>query len=272
MELNEFLNRIHMVQPAVELLKQLAASESMKENQYLQNKMLYKTNRQEFYEKVKLHKDYRLQFLYYFCRMGAEAYEDYKEREIGDEIFNDTFYDLTLWCENCFQEYGEYGINEYDWFFRHFDLQIFRLGRLEFEKTGSPWEIHGVDWKIKKDDPIICVHIPQGEKLILKAVEHSLKKGKNFWGEDLPYLCHSWLLYPKLKEVLSEKSNILQFQKYFQIVDVDFEEKEAEWRIFGRLEKNPKKYPESTTLQKNAKSYLQSGKKLGNGLGVPQEL
>ena len=43
MELNEFLNRIHMVQPAVELLKQLAASESMKENQYLQNKMLYKT-------------------------------------------------------------------------------------------------------------------------------------------------------------------------------------------------------------------------------------
>ena len=88
----------------------------------------------------------------------------------------------------------------------------------------------------------------------------------------MPYLCHSWLLYPKLKEVLSEKSNILQFQKYFQIVDVDFEEKEAEWRIFGRLEKNPKKYPESTTLQKNAKSYLQSGKKLGNGLGVLQEL
>ena len=171
-----------------------------------------------------------------------------------------------MWCENCFQEYGEYGINEYDWFFRHFDLQIFRLGRLEFEKTGSPWEIHGVDWKIKKDDPIICVHIPQGEKLILKAVEHSLKKGKNFWGEDLPYLCHSWLLYPKLKEVLSEKSNILQFQKYFQIVDVDFEEKEAEWRIFGRLEKNPKKYPESTTLQKCKKLSSVREKNL-NGAG-----
>ena len=52
----------------------------------------------------------------------------------------------------------------------------------------------------------------------------------------------------------------------------DFEEKEAEWRIFGRLEENPKKYPESTSLQKNAKRYLQSGKKLGNGLGLLKEL
>ena len=42
MELNEFLNRIHMVQPAVELLKQLAASESMKEINICRIKMLYK--------------------------------------------------------------------------------------------------------------------------------------------------------------------------------------------------------------------------------------
>ena len=54
MELIEFLNRIHMVQPeAVELLKQLAASKRIKEEQYLQDKMLYKRNRQQFYEKVK---------------------------------------------------------------------------------------------------------------------------------------------------------------------------------------------------------------------------
>ena len=105
-----------MVQPAVEMLKQLAASKRIKEEQYLQDKMLYKRNRQQFYEKVKQHKDYRLRFLYDFCRMGVEAYEDYQSQGIGDEIFDATFYDLTLWCENCFREYGEYGINEYDWF------------------------------------------------------------------------------------------------------------------------------------------------------------
>ena len=48
MELIEFLNRIHMVQPAVEMLKQLAASKRIKEEQYLQDKMLYKRNRQQF--------------------------------------------------------------------------------------------------------------------------------------------------------------------------------------------------------------------------------
>ena len=78
MELIEFLNRIHMVQPAVEMLKQLAASKRIKEEQYLQDKMLYRRNRQQFYEKVKQHKDYRLRFLYDFCRMGVEAYEDYQ--------------------------------------------------------------------------------------------------------------------------------------------------------------------------------------------------
>lgn len=117
MELNEFLNRIHMVQPAVELLKQLAASESMKENQYLQNKMLYKTNRQEFYEKVKLHKDYRLQFLYYFCRMGAEAYEDYKEREIGDEIFTIPFMTLPCGAKIVFRNMENTGLMNMTGFF-----------------------------------------------------------------------------------------------------------------------------------------------------------
>ena len=101
---------------------------------------------------------------------------------------------------------------------------------------------------------------------------YSLEKGKSFWGDELPYLCHSWLLYPGLKEVLSQTSNILQFQNYFQIVDIDFADQEAEWRIFGKVEENPEKYPENTTLQKRAKQYLLSGKKLGNGLGVLQEL
>ena len=41
-------------------------------------------------------------FLYYLCRMGAETYDAYEKRGISREIFRDTFYDLTFWCENCF--------------------------------------------------------------------------------------------------------------------------------------------------------------------------
>ena len=152
------------------------------------------------------------------------------------------------------------------------DFSIYDALQAGFEKMESQWEIHATGWEIRKGHPVISVHIPQGEKLTPQAAAHSLEKGKSFWGDELPYLCHSWLLYPGLKEVLSQTSNILQFQNYFQIVDIDFAEKEAEWRIFGKVEENPEKYPENTTLQKRAKQYLLSGKKLGNGLGVLQEL
>ena len=115
---------------------------------------------------------------------------------------------------------------------------------------------------------MISIHIPQGEKLTPESVSNSLKQGRKLWGENLTYVCHSWLLYPGLEEILPQSSNIFQFQKNFLLWETDFEEREAEWRIFGKVEENPKNYPEKTSLQRNARNYLLSGKKLGNGLGM----
>ena len=41
-------------------------------------------------------------FCNYLCRMGAETYDAYEKRGISREIFRDTFYDLTFWCEKLF--------------------------------------------------------------------------------------------------------------------------------------------------------------------------
>ena len=139
MELTEFLRKIDMLPEAARKVCELAASGRITEKEYTENKWLFQENREMFYTHILENKDFRLLFLYYFCRMGAEKYEEYNQMGLGDEVFRDTFYDLTLWCENCFREYGEYGLNEYGWFFRHLDLTIFRLGRLEFEKLPSPW-------------------------------------------------------------------------------------------------------------------------------------
>ena len=87
---------------------------------------------------------------------------------------------------------------------------------------------------VKKGDPIISIHIPQGEKLTLESVRESIIQGMAFWGKEMPYLCHSWLLYPGLKDILPEKSNIIMFQNQFQIVETDWDEREAEWRIWGK--------------------------------------
>ena len=121
MKINEFLAEINMLPEAVHLLNELQESGRIGEEEYQENKLLYEKDRALFYEKILLEKDYRLVFLYYLCRMGAETYDAYEKRGISREIFRDTFYDLTFWCENCFLEYGEYGIDEYDWFFRQYE-------------------------------------------------------------------------------------------------------------------------------------------------------
>lgn len=81
-------------------------------------------------------------------------------------------------------------------------------------------------------------------------------------------MCCSWLLCPDLKNVLDENSNILKFQSLFSIVETNYESREGEKRIFGNINDNACEYPENTSLQRNAKSYLISGVKFGDSLGI----
>ncbi|MBR2045049.1 MAG: hypothetical protein IJ958_02810, partial [Agathobacter sp.] len=118
---------------------------------------------------------------------------------------------------------------------------------------------------IPEGTSVINIHIPQGEPLIWSECEKSIQQAQRIWGDEIPYVCHSWLLYPDLKEILSEKSNIREFSKHFHVLQIDFKEREAEWRIFGKVLKNISEYPEKTNLQKSAKEYLLRGKCLGNG-------
>ena len=95
MKLNEFLNEIQMQPEAAEKIRLLVSSERVAQKEYQENRLLYYRDRALFYKKILLEKDYRLLFLYYFCRMGAETYEAYEKRGLGRDVFRDTFEDLT---------------------------------------------------------------------------------------------------------------------------------------------------------------------------------
>ncbi len=266
MELEEFYKGIELSAEAVKAVKSLCIPEA----DYQEKKELFRLDRNAFYKAVLREGDFRMRFLYYFSRMACETYKSYQEKEIGDKVYWDTFYDLTLWCEDCFSKYGEYGIDQYDWFFRHIEGRIFRLGRLEFEKTELEWDIKTEDIRIKKGVCVISVHVPQGGKLEPELVKESYGHALGFWGREYPYICHSWLLYPRLSEVLDGGSNIIKFQKPYLIVATSDREREAEERIFGSIRKDPMEYQEETRLQKMAKRYLLSGKTLGSGIGILQ--
>ena len=54
----------------------------------------------------------------------------------------------------------------------------------------------------------------------------------------------------------------------FDIVYSSQDDRQAIERIFGKRRIIKSSYPENTTLQRNAKKYILSGKKLGIGIGV----
>lgn len=237
---------------------------------------IYKIEHNDFFQEVLKKEEYRLWFLWLYSNMACKVYERYMEEGISEQIFWDTFQDIRFWCENTEREFGIMGLAVYEWFYRHIDMILFRFGRLQFEKMEMEYTIteKGNDatkknvLSIKKGEQIINIHIAQGEPLTWEACEKSIEMAKEFWGADKPYVCHSWLLYPGLDEVLSETSNIREFREHFKVLQVDYKEREAEWRVFGKVLKSVVEYPEDTSLQRRMKEYLLSGKCLGNGWGV----
>lgn len=270
MEILELCKRIGMPEPAVEQIMRLDIPEEV----YLYMNRLRRTDYDGFCREVRNSKDFRVRFLYYFCRFACETYEDYINEQISESIFFDTFRDLKHWCENCRQEFGEYGIDEAEWFWRLFDRTLFKLGRLQFETMNVKRDIGCNAFAIKKGEPVINVHIPQGEPLDWAACEASFAAAYEWFGREIPYICHSWLLFPGLKEILPEESNIIQFQNHFRLLEMDYLQTEALWRIFSKVREDMSQYPEQTSLQRGAKAYLYNGKRLGRGLGryLPDDL
>lgn len=55
------------------------------------------------------------------------------QRGVSREITLDTLTDLEIWIRNHHRKTGRFGLSETYWMARHFDGQIFKLGRLQFE-------------------------------------------------------------------------------------------------------------------------------------------
>ncbi len=203
----------------------------------------------------------------------------YREKGIADKIFYDTMKDITVWSENCRQEKGVMGIENIGWIQNHLNCKLFKLARLQFQPYFfylPPYvekrKRQHID--IKPGEKVLNVHIPQGEKLLREECEKSFEMAESFF-TDFPYkafICDSWLLCETNREFMNEKSNILRFAEMFDILGSSDNPKETVKRVFGKEEKDPRLYPENTSLQKQCKAYLLSGGKPGTGFGIiPRE-
>ncbi|SFA95446.1 hypothetical protein SAMN05216312_102480 [Cohnella sp. OV330] len=233
------------------------------------HKAFFQNDREAMLASVRQRADRRPFFLYFFMKMAVDAYAEYRLREIPDEVYFETFSDIRIWSEVCKATFGEYGIEESGWLQEHVRLALFRLGRLQFQPIPLDRDLIVGDRKFAKGDLVLNVHIPAGEPLEPQAALASFAQARAFFrGVPPVFVCHSWLLYPGLDQLLDPASNIMQFQRLFAIYEVDEASRQAEERIFGALQADPAAYDASTGLQRRAKARLVAGGKLGAGLGI----
>ncbi|MDQ0091349.1 hypothetical protein J2T12_004786 [Paenibacillus anaericanus] len=265
MDLQSFCEGIGLNPDAKQILFDFHSDEKV----YQIHKQQFYNDRFSFFENVKQSSNYRQLILYLYVRFAVDAYEEYAIRGINDQIYFDTFSDIELWCSTCRRDFGEYGIQEYEWLQEHIQLRLFRLGRLQFQPIAFDRELEVEGHKIYKNQIVLGVHIPSGEPLESQEVEESFESARRFFRGFTPiFICNSWMLFPNLSEVLQPSSNIMKFQKKFFIYQVDHEARQAEERIFNKVISDPAEYEEQSSLQRNAKSYLMAGNKLGSGYGI----
>ena len=265
MNMQEFMARIQLPEEAQkEVVKYLLTDE-----EFEKWKALFYKDTKEFLTAWKASENHLQWVLAFYIELACEVYEKYKEKNIADEVFDATFYDITLWAKECHRKHGFYGLEEAYWIGMSAHMKLFRLGRLQFEPVEAEEDMTGEKVQFKKGTRLLNVHIPAGERMELEDCMKSFEMAEEFFGDSYEgYTCDSWLLAPALKQFLPEESNIIRFQNLFEVVKVHYSFPQSEQRIFEDIREDKENYPEDTSLRRKTKQFFIDGNDIGIGIGI----
>lgn len=210
--------------------------------------------------------------------LAEKAHAQYVEKGISDEIYYDTFGDIAVWAENCKKLHGAVGLENVNWINNHLNLQLFKLGRLQYQfskfRLYPDYRKTGEGNLPKNGTPALFMHIPRGERLEIGRCRQSVIEAKDFFAKFYPdynyrlMFTNTWLLYPKNAEFLPKKSNIRDFMSLFDVVADKKHNKDAFTYMWYGEGKNPESFSEDTSLRVAAKRYSLDGNSFGMGLGI----
>ena len=194
---------------------------------------------------------------------ACRDYDRYKEMGISDEIYFDTMKCFTRFLGERRMRTGEILFDRGWWTYRQVSMVLFRIGELEYELTN----FEGKD--------AVSIHIPSDAAFVLENVEVSLRLAADFIQRVYPeyaqaeYFCESWLLSPRLAELVKETSNIRKFQKLFIIKkDMPEDTEYMEWMFGKESGTSLEELPENTSLQIKTKELMKNGRNIGAGVGI----
>ena len=185
---------------------------------------------------------------------------------IPESIWVDTMKCFSRFVGEHHRSLGRHGFDRGFWTTRQVGAKLFRIGQLEYE--------------LKEEDrkKTIDLHIPSDARMDMGLLDESVARAREFLKEYFPdwaeesMECESWLLSPVLASLLPENSNILSFQRAFEIISQDPEPQDVlEW-VFrltqGQQKTTPlEALPEGTCLQRSMKAFLLSGGRVGVAQG-----
>lgn len=251
MEIERLMEKIQLPEEGRDCIRSFQMSEMF----YQSWKQLFYEDRKLFFEEAEKRTDKEQLCLYLYIRFAVDLYPVFIERRITDEVYFQTFYDFTIWFNQCMKKKKMPGLVEEKWLSLPLCMKIFRLGRLQFEPDS--------------DKGILHVHIPEGEPLDDAACGEAFRKADQFFGDEYKIFdCESWLLSPKLQKLLKPQSNILKFQRRFELQNIIYPFRQAEERVFGEIRTDKESYPENTSLQRAVKNFVLTGEDVGIGYGI----
>ena len=217
--------------------------------------------------------EYTLELLLYIC-MSRKLEQRYAEAGLDRELFVGAMLDLRYKLEECKAVYGIVGSFVASWFGGFYRLTRFALGRLQFEIIDFDRIYEKDGNRLEPGSKVINMHIPRtGGPLDSAGCDESFRMAKEFFrgqvADPAPFVCHSWLLYPENKNILSEQSNTYRFMSRFDIFSSSRDKNGANlWRLFDTKETHPDRLPVDTSFRRRYVEYLKKGGKLGSGYGV----
>lgn len=123
--------------------------------------------------------------------------------------------------------------------------RLAELGRLQFES---------------REDGVLAVHIPESGPLTPAACDASFARAREVFPGHRVASCHSWLLDPALADVLPADSNIVRFQRRFELTSEGEDANADVLRfVFHTLEPDLAKLTPRTTLERALLERMRAG-------------
>ncbi|MDP6778022.1 MAG: acyltransferase domain-containing protein [Candidatus Latescibacteria bacterium] len=120
-------------------------------------------------------------------------------------------------------------------------------------------------------DPVLEMHIPEGEPLSLEACGSSMRRAVDFfpvYEPDKPFAgiaSTSWIFNTQLEEMLSTSSNLVGYQHELHLFPVPTNGRAGLYFIFYQDDVDPETAPRDTSLKRAVLDHLAAGKPLRSG-------